>query len=126
ADPAASRAFFAPGYQDPGHLTADLVTSYLAPLLSTTDAAARFQDLIAGLGPSELAAAGPGLRALDVPTLIAWGTDDDFFALRWAYWLRDTIPGADEVVEIADGKLFFPHERAADLAPHIRRRWTAQ
>lgn len=22
--------------------------------------------------------------------------------------------------------LFFPHERAADLAPHIRRRWTAQ
>jgi pimeloyl-ACP methyl ester carboxylesterase len=126
ADPVASRAFFAPGYQDPEHLTADLVTSYLAPLISTADAAERFQDLIAGLGPDELAAAGPGLRTLEVPTLIAWGTDDDFFALKWAYWLRDTIPGADEVVEITDGKLFFPHERAADLAPHIRRHWTAQ
>jgi uncharacterized protein (TIGR03086 family) len=125
ADPVASRAFFAPGYQDPAHLTADLVTSYLAPLISTADAAERFQDLIAGLGPDELAAAGPGLRTLEVPTLIAWGTDDDFFALKWAYWLRDTIPGADEVVEITDGKLFFPHERAADLAPHIRRHWTA-
>jgi pimeloyl-ACP methyl ester carboxylesterase len=80
-------------------------------------------QVLAGRHPERLRT---GLRALDVPTLIVWGTDDDFFALRWAYWLRDTIPGADEVVEIADGKLFFPHERAADLAPHIRRRWTAQ
>jgi hypothetical protein len=36
------------------------------------------------------------------------------------------LGAADEVVEITDGKLFFPHERAADLAPHIRRHWTAQ
>jgi pimeloyl-ACP methyl ester carboxylesterase len=126
ADPAASRAFFASGCQYPERLTADLVTSFLAPLLGTEEAAARLQDLIAGLGPDDLAAAEPGLRALDVPTLIAWATDDDFFALRWAHWLRDTIPGAGEVVEITDGKLFFPYERAADLAPHIRRHWTAR
>lgn len=126
ADPAASRAFFAASYQDPRHLTAELVTSFLAPLLSTAAAAERFQELVAGLGPSELLAAEPGLRALDVPTLIAWGTDDAFFDLSWAHWLRDTIPGAREVVEITDGKLFFPHERAAELAPHVRRHWTTQ
>jgi pimeloyl-ACP methyl ester carboxylesterase len=122
ADPVAARRSFESGYQDPRHLTTDLVTSFLTPLFGT---ALRFQELIAGLGPSELRAAEPGLRALDVPTLIAWGTGDDFFDVRWAHWLRDTIPGAHEVVEIADGRLFFPHERAADLAPHIRHHWTA-
>lgn len=126
ADPEASRAFFAVGYQDPRCLTDDLVRSFLDPLLGTAESAERFQDLVAGLGPDELRAAEPGLRTLRVPTLIVWATDDEFFDLSWAYWLRDAIPGADDVVEIADGKLYFPHERAAELAPHIRRHWSAR
>jgi hypothetical protein len=38
--------------------------------------------------------------------------------------LHDTIPGARDLVEIAGGKLFFPHERAAEPDPHLRRHWT--
>ena len=48
-----------------------------------------------------------------------------FFRTRWAYWLRDTIPGAAEVVEISEGRLFFPDERAAELTGALRRHWEA-
>jgi pimeloyl-ACP methyl ester carboxylesterase len=123
ADPAASRGFFATGYQNPDFLSQDLVNAFLEPVVGTPAAAERFQELIAGLGPADLRAAAPALRTLDVPTLIVWGTDDDFFDTKWAYWLRDTIPSAREVIEIAGGKLFFLHERAAELAPHIHRHW---
>ena len=125
ADPDASRAFFATGYQDPNFLTPELVSAFLEPVIGSPAAAERFQELIAGLGPDDLLVAEPALRNCDVPTLIVWATADEFFDVKWAHWLRDTIPGAREVVEIADGKLFFPHERATELAPHIRRHWTA-
>lgn len=123
ADPASARAFFAVGYEDESLLRQELVEAFLEPVVGTPAAAERFQELIAGLGPDDLLAAEPALRALHAPTLIAWGTDDEFFDLKWAHWLRDTIPGAREVVEIAGGRLFFPHERADELAPHIRRHW---
>jgi pimeloyl-ACP methyl ester carboxylesterase len=60
-----------------------------------------------------------------VPTLIVWGTDDVFFDVSWAYWLRDTIPGAAGVVEIEGGRLFFPDERAGELTEALRRHWQA-
>lgn len=123
ADPAAARAFFEPGYQNPGFLTADMVRAFLDPLLGTPESAQRFQELIAGLGPAELLASEPALRRLDVPTLIVWGTDDQFFDLKWAYWLQGEIGAACQVTEMAGARLYFPHENAADLAPHIRRHW---
>ena len=54
-----------------------------------------------------------------MPTLIVWGTDDAFFHLKWGRWLRDTIPGATELVEIEGGRLFFPDERAAELTASL-------
>ena len=62
-------------------------------------------------------------RELTVPTLVVWATGDEFFDLRWAYWLRDTIPGVVNVVEIEGAKLFFPDERASDLVPHLQQFW---
>jgi pimeloyl-ACP methyl ester carboxylesterase len=122
-DPAAARAFFEPGYQNPDFLTADMIGAFLNPVLGTPESAERFQELIAGLGPAELLASEPALRRLDVPTLIAWGTDDHFFDLKWAYWLQGEIPTAYQVIEMTGAKLFFPHENAAELAPHIRKHW---
>ena len=66
----------------------------------------------------------PLLTVLAVPTLVVWGTGDAFFDLSWARWLRDTLPGVREIVEIEDGRLFFPDERAAELVPHLRRFWS--
>ena len=56
---------------------------------------------------------------------LTFGTGDAFFDVKWAYWLRDTIPGVTEVVEVPGAKLFFPDERPEDLVPHLRRHWTA-
>ena len=56
---------------------------------------------------------------------MVWGTGDVFFEVKWAYWLRDTIPGVSGVVEIDGGRLFFPDERAEELVPYLRRHWSA-
>lgn len=124
ADPDTRASIFAAGYRNPEFLTTDLVDSFLEPVLGTATAADKFQQLIAMLGPGDLLDAEPGLRKLDAPTLIAWGSDDVFFDRKWAHWLHEAIPGAREVVEFPGAKLFFPHEEATDLAPHVRQLWT--
>jgi pimeloyl-ACP methyl ester carboxylesterase len=120
--PAARAAVFDKGYESPDFLTLDMVRAFLEPVLGTPAAAEKFQELVAAVEPTDLLAAEPALRNLDVPTLIVWGTADVFFDLKWAYWLRDTIPGA-RVIEIAGAKLFFPDERADELSAHIRHHW---
>jgi len=54
-----------------------------------------------------------------------WGTADEFFDVKWAYWLKDTIPGCSRVVELEGAKLFFPEERADELVDAIRDHWHA-
>jgi len=51
------------------------------------------------------------LAGLQVPTLIVWGTADQFFDVAWARWLAATIPGTVRCVELEGAKLFFPLER---------------
>ncbi len=60
-----------------------------------------------------------------MPTLVVWGTGDTFFDVSWAYWLRDTIPGATRVVTVDGARLFFPEERPMDLLPHLEQHWAA-
>lgn len=126
ADLRAARALvYGSGYQDPEFLTLEMAGAQLQAVLGTPAAAAKFQALIADLGPADLQAAEPGLRSLTAPTLIVWGTADEFFDVKWAHWLRDTIPGAREVVELDGAKLFLPHERAREFAAAVRRHWAA-
>jgi pimeloyl-ACP methyl ester carboxylesterase len=75
--------------------------------------------------PRDLLAAEPALKRLTVPTLVVWGTGDVFFDRKWAYWLRDTIPGVTEVVELEGARLFLPDERADQFVYHLRRHWAA-
>lgn len=63
------------------------------------------------------------LALLTLPTLIVRGNGDHFFETKWAYWLRDTIPGAHAVIELPGARLFFPDERADELAAAITRHW---
>ena len=121
----ARKLIYRSGYQDVTNLPLDVVQAYQKPLTGTKDSTKQFQRWIASLHNRDLVAVEPELKRLAVPTLIVWGTDDAFFAMRYAYWLRDTIPGATEVVTIDGGRLFFPDERAADLVPHLRAHWGA-
>lgn len=117
---------FASGYQDPTLLSDETIGEFTGPLLGTREAARQYQRWIASLRARDLLDVEPALNTLTIPTLVVWGTGDIFFNVRWAHWLRDTIPGVTEVVEIDGGRLFFPDERADELVSHLRRFWTAE
>lgn len=117
-----SETAFGDGYErveDP----AALVEAYIRPILSKPDGGRAFERLLTGIDAKELVAIEPQLAVLTVPALVVWGTGDVFFDVSWARWLRDTIPGVREIVEIEGGRLFFPDERAGELVPHLRRFW---
>ena len=123
--PRARKRIFGLAYQDVTRLPEDIVRAWVEPQLGTAEAARQSQRLLTSLHARDLLAIEPALARLRVPTLIVWGTKDIFFRRKWAYWLRDTIPGAAEVVEIDGGRLFFPDERAAELTVALRRHWAA-
>jgi pimeloyl-ACP methyl ester carboxylesterase len=113
------------GYQDIARLPDDIARVWLEAQAGTAEAARQSQRFLVSLHARDLLAAEPALAHLDVPTLIVWGTGDMFFRRKWAYWLRDTIPGATEVIEIEGARIFFPDERAAELTAALRRHWDA-
>ncbi|MEV0237103.1 alpha/beta hydrolase [Nonomuraea sp. NPDC050786] len=117
-----ARTAFGEGYEriaDP----AELVDAFLRPIFAKPDGARAFERMLASIDAKDLIAIEPQLTVLTVPTLVVWGTGDVFFDVSWAHWLRDTIPGVKEIVEIEGGRLFFPDERAGELVPHLRRFW---
>ena len=83
-------------YQDIANLPEEIARVWLEAQTGTPDAARQGQRLLTSLHARDLLAAEPALRRLQVPTLIVWGTGDIFFRRKWAYWLRDAIPGATE------------------------------
>ena len=120
--PRARKRAFGSVYQDIANLPEDIARVWLEPM-ATAESARQGQRLLTSLHARDLLAIEPGLARLQVPTLIVWGTGDRAFRLKWAYWLRDTIPGATDVVEIDGARLFFPDERAAELTAALRRHW---
>jgi len=63
------------------------------------------------------------LKLVHAPTLIAWGTDDIFFDLKWSYWLENTIAGSRRRMEITGGRIFFPEARASEFNEAVRTHW---
>ena len=119
------KRFYGLGYQDIENLPEDLARFWLESQFATPELARQNQRIMTSLHARDLLAIEPALARLQVPTLIVWGTGDKFFRLKWAYWLRDTIPGATDVVEIDGARLFFPDERATELTEALRRHWHA-
>ena len=122
---AAAQVAFGDGYEHRDRIDPQVIRSYLEPWAGTLERARQFERMLAALDASDLTGVTPLLRQLTVPTLIVWGTGDTFFDVSWAYWLRDTIPGATKVVTVDGARLFFPDERPMDLVPHLRQHWAA-
>jgi pimeloyl-ACP methyl ester carboxylesterase len=123
-DPASWRSSPLGGlYSDPAKVPDEVWREYFA-IGETGERARDVERMVAAFDPADLAAASGGLRTLQVPTLIVWGTEkENNFDIEWAYRLRDMIPGARDVVEVDGAKLLFPEERPGDLVPHLRRLW---
>jgi pimeloyl-ACP methyl ester carboxylesterase len=111
------------GYADPGVLTDEIIRLYLQPLLSSQQRIEAFQRYWMGFDNVHTMAVHDALKTLEVPTLIVWGLKDIFFDRKWAYWLKDTIPGAKRVVEVEDARLFFPEDRPDALAGPMLQFW---
>ncbi|HSZ41590.1 MAG TPA: alpha/beta hydrolase [Trebonia sp.] len=115
----------AAGYEHPENTSDEAWREYLTPVGGTIERARVFERILCSLDPKDLAAIDGALRALDVPTLIVWGTGDEAFGVEWAHRLRDTIPGAKAVIEVEGAKTFFPEERPDALVPHLRAHWVS-
>lgn len=111
--------------QYPDRLDEEHLSGYLEPHMASEETAREIERFMRSLDVEDLIALRPQLSTLEVPTMMVWGTGDQFFPLRLAHWLKDTIPGATEVIEIEGGKLFWPGERPDELVPHLRRHWAA-
>jgi pimeloyl-ACP methyl ester carboxylesterase len=118
-----ARSTFAPGYEHPEKLSAETFKRSLAPLLSSEQRTRDLMRFIAAMDCRDTIEVEPQLRQLDAPTLVIWGTADSFFDVKWAYWLKDTIPGCRKVVELEGARLFFPEERPLELAAAIATHW---
>ena len=121
----AAQISFGSGYEHLNRMDDDVIRSYLQPCFGTIERARQFERLLVSLDVGDLQAVMPQLGELTVPTLVVWGTGDEFFDVSWAYWLRDTIPGTTRVVTVDGARLFFPEERPMDLVPHLEQHWAA-
>jgi len=125
ADPAFARSEggLGVGYAVPAALTDEAVRVYLEPLLATPERAENMRRYWLSFDCAQTVAIAPALRALRVPTLVVWALDDVFFDVRWAHWLRDTVPGITRVVEVPGAKLFFPEDHPDALVGPLRELW---
>jgi pimeloyl-ACP methyl ester carboxylesterase len=121
----AARKSFASAFESPDAISAKTFNMYLQPFAEQERTSRAGQRWMQALRPEDLSDVTPKLRELRAPALIVWGTADVFFDKKWAYWLKDTLPGALEVVEVPGAKLFFPEERPDFLAEQVRVFWKA-
>ncbi len=130
-NPEALQSSFGVAYERPDQFTEERVQErvqmYLVPLFANEEATRKLERFIASEEDNTPnVRIEPKLRQLEAPTLIMWGTDDIFFDKKWAYWLKDTIPGAREVIEVPGGRVFFPEERPEFFAEQVRRFWQTE
>lgn len=110
-------------YADPSVLTDEIIRLYLHPLLSSPQRIEAFQNYWLSFDNTQTVAIHAALKTLLVPALIVWGLDDFFFDRKWAYWLKNTIPGARRVVEVKDARLFFAEDRPEALSAPVLDFW---
>jgi pimeloyl-ACP methyl ester carboxylesterase len=113
-----------PAYERPQDVSDADIETYLRPFLRSPQRIRDLERFLAAFDPRHTLAVEPELRLLTAPTLVAWGTDDIYFPVKWAHWLTGAIPGAGPAVELPGARIFFPEERPGEfnslLRDHLR------
>jgi pimeloyl-ACP methyl ester carboxylesterase len=121
--PRITRQAYRIGYQDPATVPPQVIRGFVRPVLGSRAGTRFMRELLISMDSGQLARINPDLRECRVPTAIVWGTGDLFFGPRWASWLKDTIPGAADVVLVRGGRLFFVDDRADELVTALENHW---
>jgi pimeloyl-ACP methyl ester carboxylesterase len=123
-NPQLGEQFWAIAYEDPAAVPHENAEVYLGPVLATPERVAQMEQYLSSFDPKRIAALEDGLRALDVPAKIVWGTADVFFGIELARWLDDVLAQSTGVLEVDGGKLFFPEERHDFFNGVLREFWS--
>ncbi|QJB69923.1 alpha/beta fold hydrolase [Parasphingorhabdus halotolerans] len=103
--------------------TRESIDANMVPIVSSAERKAAFNRYAGLQDHQQLVVIENDLRKLRIPSLIVWGTNDVFFPVQWAYWLKDALIEARDVIEIGGAKLFFPEERPEELNNVALRFW---
>ena len=125
ADKSVFRTALAPAYERPEQVADATIDTYLRPLLDPARRLGELERFVNAFDCRHTLAIEDGLRRLQAPTLIAWGSDDVYFPLAWSIWLQQTIPGTVRRVEFDGARIFFPEERWQDFNRELRAHWQA-
>jgi pimeloyl-ACP methyl ester carboxylesterase len=112
-------------YERPEAVSDDTIETYLRPHLRTPQRTSDLERFVNAFDSRHTVQIEKSLRLVQAPTLIAWGTDDVFFDVKWARWLEQTIPGTRARVELEGARIFVPEERSSEFNQEVRALWAA-
>jgi pimeloyl-ACP methyl ester carboxylesterase len=125
ADKSVYRSALAPAYERPEDVADDTIETYLKPLLRSKQHTRNLVRFVNAFDCRHTVQIEKQLRRVQASTLIAWGTDDIYFDVKWSRWLAEAIPGTRKRVEILSGRIFFPEERPQQFNEELRAHWAA-
>jgi pimeloyl-ACP methyl ester carboxylesterase len=114
-----------PAFEHPEQVSDETIETWLRPFLRSEQRLRDLERFLAAFDCRHTLAVEPQLRQLQAPTLIAWGTDDVYFDVRWSHWLAETIPGTRKRIELEGARIFFLDERAEVFNRELREHWEA-
>jgi pimeloyl-ACP methyl ester carboxylesterase len=113
----------AAAYERPESVTDDTIETYLQPHTRTPQRTHDLERFVNAFDCRHTVAIEKQLRKVQAPTLIAWGTDDIYFDVKWSHWLEKAIPGTTRRVEFDAARIFFPEERPGEFNKELRAHW---
>lgn len=123
ANPEGARNAFAVGLEHPERLDDQTLRDFFERLVVSDERIEAVVGFFRAMDCSDTVEVEPLLCKVEAPALIVWGNADPFFEMRWAYWLRDTLPNVRRLVELPGGKLFLPLDRPEELAAELLVHW---
>ena len=111
-------------YERPESVADDTIETYLLPHLRSPQRLHDLERFVNAFDCRHTVNVEAALKSVRAPALIAWGTDDIFFDLKWSHWLENTLRGSRRI-EFSGGRIFFPEERAGEFNRAVRAHWSS-
>jgi pimeloyl-ACP methyl ester carboxylesterase len=112
-------------YEHPETVSDETIEVYLRPHLRSAQRTHDLERFVNAFDCRHTVDIEVPLGLVQAPTLIAWGTDDVFFDLKWSHWLEKAIPGTTKRVEFKGARIFFPEERSGEFNKEVTAHWVS-